>query len=135
MNDKRKVVVLPLVQGMTVQSNRTTSESYLLVELAGTETWGPMLDSIAALTVAKNSTANVWWEAVVSWTNDGVNVNTPFTGLCGSGITADGQAIQTAVTSGFGGRILKFGIGVKNSTGTALESAVVWVWLVFTFKS
>lgn len=91
MNDQRKVVVLPLVQGMTIQSNRTTTETFFQVDLPGTELWGPFLQSVQALTVTKNATANVWWEAGLTWTNDGVNMNTPFTGLCGSGITADGQ--------------------------------------------
>lgn len=135
MNDKRKVLVVPLVQSMTVQTNRTTTETYLQVDCPGTEHLGPHLESIQALSVTKNCTANMWWEAVVSWTNDGVNLNTPFTGLCGAGITADGQAIQTAVTSGFGGRIMRFGIGVKNASGSSLESAVIWVWLVLTFKT
>lgn len=135
MNEKRKVVVLQLCNRTTIQSNRTTTETYLQVDLDGTESWGPYLESIQALTVTKNATANLWWEAVVTWTNDGVNPNTPFTGLCGAGITADGQAIQTAVTSGFGGRIMKFAIGVKNASGSALESGLIWVWLVMTFKT
>lgn len=39
------------------------------------------------------------------------------------------------MTTGFGGRIIKFGIGVKNNSGTALESAVISVWIVFVFQT
>lgn len=129
-----KVVMKQLVAQMAIQTDKTGTMSYLQVDLPGTEEWGPYLESIQALTVTINSTANLYWDCICSWTNDGVNVETPFTSLTG-GITDDGQTVESAVTSGFGGRLLRFAIGCKNSAGTELESGVISVWLVFTFKT
>lgn len=135
MVPQTKVVVKKLVAQMSVQTDGSTSESYLQLDLPGTEEWGPYLESIQALTVTKNATPQLWWELIVSWSNDGVSPATPFTALTGSGISSDDQTVETAVTSGFGGRIMRFAIGCKNQSGTNVETALVWVWLVFTFKS
>lgn len=40
MKDGRKVVVLPLAQRMTIQTNKTTTETYFQLDLEGTESWG-----------------------------------------------------------------------------------------------
>lgn len=130
-----KVIVLPLVAQMTIQTNKTTTTTYLQVLLEGTEQWGPHLESIQALTVSTNLTANMNWGVYIFGSNDGANPMTPPTALCGSGINSDGQTVETAVTSGFGARIMRFTIGCENSIGTDLESGLIWVWLVFTFKS
>lgn len=134
LNKWTKVAVIPMCERVNLQSDRSTSYTYVYQDVKELETMGPYIESMSALTVTKNRTSNHEWKVVAVWSIDGVTANTPFTDVCGA-ISADAQAINTAITSGFGGRILKFALAVRNSSGAALESAIVSVWLVVVFKT
>jgi hypothetical protein len=122
------------VSNLTVQSDRTTSYSFLQIELPEAEGYGPYLSSIRVLTVGRNRTANHLWKVVAQWSLDG----TTFSNVDLSGVvSANGQLIHPAVNTGdvLTAPILRFAVGVANSTGTALEQATCSGWGVFTFQT
>ena len=98
----QKTVVLPLCERFLLQSDRTASYSYTPMPLEEAEEYGPYLESMYAMVVGKNRTANFDWKVVCTWSNDGQNFNTPFTDISAA-ITVDGQSNTTAITSGFQG--------------------------------
>ncbi len=132
----QKVMVIPLVERMLLQTDRTTTFSYQAVELDEAAQLGPHIESLRVLTVTKNRTANHAWRVDLTWSHDGMSLALPFIALSAE-MTADAQVIHTEYTSSanFCARFLKIGIGARNSTGAAAESAIVSAWLVVTFKS
>ena len=54
----QKVMVIPLVERMLLQTDRTTTFSYQAVELDEAAQLGPHIESLRVLTVTKNRTAN-----------------------------------------------------------------------------
>ena len=132
----QKVMVIPLVERLLLQTDRTTTYSYQAVDLNEFAELGPHIETLRVLTITKNRTANHAWRVDLTWSHDGMSLAVPFIALSAE-MTADAQVIHTEYTSSanFCARILKIGLGARNSTGAAAESAIVSAWLVVTFKS
>ena len=129
-----KVRVLPFIAKMQLQSDGTTTPSYIDVPLAEALEWGPFLDSVQVQTSTENRTAQFTWRVVFWWSIDGRRWNGPVDLF--SAVSANQDEIQTAysTTTNFGIQ-MRYGIAVANASGTNIERAVCSAVLVFTFKS
>lgn len=131
-----KVFVAPAFYKMQLQTDGTTTVTYIDLDLPDIIELGPYLESITAHTSTENKTTNFTWRISFYWSVDGRrwNPTTPIDLF--SGIAANGDVIQTAysTTTNFGLK-MRFCIAVANASGTAVERAVCSCALAFTFKS
>lgn len=134
---QQKVILLPLFYKKQLQTDGTTTFSYLDIELPQAVEYGPYLDSIVAYTTTENKTANFSWKISFYWSIDGRRwnpTNTPVDLF--SAITANADTIHPAYsTSTTFGLRMRFVVSVANTSGTAIERAVCGAVLAFIFKS
>ncbi|MCK6507744.1 hypothetical protein L6R53_30985 [Myxococcota bacterium] len=131
-----KVVVVPFAQQYLLTSDGSQNWRYIELDNAQYVGWGPHLDSITAHTQTQTRTAAHRWKLVM-WTSiDGKTWSTTPVDLFANPITANGDLIHPPFSdkSWFGIHI-KLGLAVSNSSGTAIESAVVTAVGAFEFKS
>jgi hypothetical protein len=104
-------------------------------ELGGVRLLGPMFESITAHTYTHIRTTNGRWKVVFWWSYDGNTWNNPQEDVCPE-ISTLGQAIHNpyTTTSKFGIH-MRYGIGVRSSTGSGPESVNVSGTLVFVFRT
>ena len=124
-NSGQKVLVVPAFYKMQLQTDGTTTATYIDLDLPSVTDLGPYLESVTAHTMTENKTANFTWRMVFYWSMDGRQWN-PATPIdLFSGIAANGSVIQTAytTTTNFGVK-LRFAIAVVNASGAAIERAV-----------
>ena len=135
---QQKVILLPLFYKKQLQTDGTTTFSYMDVELPQAAEYGPYLDSIVAYTTTENKTNNFSWKISFYWSNDGRRWN-PINNIpvdLFSAITANADTIQPAYsTSTTFGLKMRFVVSVANTGGTAVERAVCGAVLAFIFKS
>lgn len=95
---------------------------------------GTNFESIQVHTATESRTSNFTWRVVFWWSVDGRRWNGPVDLF--SAVSANSDVIQTAysTTTTFGLQ-MRYGIGLANASGTAIERAVCTASLVFTFKS
>ncbi len=129
-----KVRVVGFIQKMQLQTDGTTTPSYIDIQLPEALEWGPYLDSLQVQTSTENRTAQFTWRVVFWWSIDGRRWNGPVDLF--SAVSANQDVIQTAysTTTNFG-LYMRYGIAVANASGTNIERAVCSATLVFTFKS
>lgn len=130
-----KVMIIRIADAARLQSNSSTSWSYLELDLPEIEDLGPYIESIVVHTNTVGATANHAWKLVTWWTLDDRNFIGP-TDVFAPIVAGSGPAIQPAFTtaSAFGLR-MRYALAVRNNTGTAPETAAVDAWLQITFKS
>ena len=133
-NGQPKVRVLPFIAKMQLQTDGTTTPSYIDIELPEALEFGPWLESIQVQTSTENRTAQFTWRVVFWWSIDGRRWNGPVDLF--SAVSANQDVIQTAYsTSTSFGLYMRYGLAVANASGTNIERAVCSATLVFTFKS
>ena len=133
----QKVVVLPLFYKKQLQTDGTTTFSYIDIELPQAYEWGPYLESITAHCTTENRTTNFSWKISFFWSTDGRRWNPTSTPLdLFSAVSSNTDTIQTpyTTTSTFGLK-MRYVISVANTSGTAIERAVCGCARAFTFKS
>ena len=134
---QQKVVVLPMFHKKQLQTDGTTTFTYIDVELPQATDWGPYLESIVAYTTTESKTANFSWKVGFFWSMDGRRWNPSSTPVdLFSAITTNADTVQTAysTTTNFGLK-MRFVICVANASGSAIERAVCSCALSFVFKS
>lgn len=130
----QKVVLLAALTKEQVQTDTTTSDSYIdLSSLDAAREWGIHLSSVTCFTLTENATANFRWKLGFFWSIDGRKWSATPIDLF-SFISANGDVIQTAVTSGFA-PLMRYVLIVKNASGAALERGVLTCGVAFEFKS
>ena len=129
-----KVKVFPICFKKQVQTDGSTTPSYIDLKLDAALLFGPYLESIQVHTATENRTSNFQWNLVFWWSLDGRQWEGPVDLF--TAITANGAVIQPAYTTTTQlGLQMRYGLAVANTSGTAIERAVVCSALVFTFKS
>lgn len=129
-----KVRVLPVFYKKQLQTDGSTSWSYMDVDLPDAEGLGPYVESIIAYTSSESFTTSFQWKLVCYWSLDGRNWSTPTDVF--SAITGSSTTIQTAFSTASAlGPIMRYAIAVSNETGTAIERGVCSLALAFVFKS
>ena len=131
----QKVITLLIADRVLLQTDGTTTSSVVPSDLPAVLDWGPHIESVRAVTITWNRTTNHRWKVIVTWSNDGNNYQTPVEIF--SAIVADGQTVENeyTTTDNLSGLNLRFGLANSNVTGSAVESAMVSCWLIFTFKT
>lgn len=130
-----KVVVVPFAYQYLLSSDGTTNWRYIELDNAQYLAWGPHLDGITPHTQAASRTAAHQWKVVLWHSIDGKTWNGPVD-LFATPIAANGEVIQAQFTDATAmGIHIKLGLAVRNSAGTAIESAVVSAVGAFEFKS
>lgn len=133
-NGFQKVRVQSFVQKMQLQTDGSTTPSYIDIEVPDALEWGPYLESIQVQTATENRTSQFTWRVVFWWSIDGRRWNGPVDLF--SAVSANQDVIQTAYSTGTAfGLYMRYGIGLANASGTNIERAVCSATLVFTFKS
>lgn len=133
----QKVVLLPLFFKKQLQTDGTTTFSYIDVDLPQALEWGPYLESIQAHTTTENRTTNFSWKVGFFWSMDGRRWNPTSTPVdLFSALATNTDTVQTAYTTNttFGLK-MRYVIAVANTGGTNVERAVCGCVLAFTFKS
>ncbi len=94
----------------------------------------PFAASMKLHTVARQTTAACEWKVVFCWSADGNDWSSAVD--LHSAISADGQSITTpyATLANFG-RLARFGVSARASSGTGQEGAVASAWLEITWRS
>ena len=111
--------------------------TYHEIDLPEVANWGPHLFSIIAHTNSEYMSTNFTWKLVFWRSNDGktwvpTTPNDLFQVI--SIGTRDGDILQAAFsTSSEFGLHIKFGIAVKNGSGSAIETGVISAALAFNF--
>ena len=127
------VRVIPLLTEQPVTTDGTTTFRYIPLDLPEVAEWGPHLAQIMAAVETRNVTANFQWKIVMYWSMDGSEWEGPVD-LFGALSSGPGRSIQAAFTDrGKLGPVMRFALGVANTTGAAIESAEVSCTLFFEF--
>ena len=131
----RKVLVTQLISEAALDTDGTTACSFTDTDCEMLENLGPYIESVRALTVIRNRTANFELGVHFSWSHLGRTFSTPV--IIQTALAANGEVISGdySTSANFCGLKLKALIGVRNATGTARESGQVSAWLVVTLKS
>ncbi len=133
----QKVVLIPLFYKKQLQTDGTTTFSYIDIDLPQAVDWGPYLESITAHTSTESKTANFSWKIGFFWSFDGRRWNPASTPIyLFSAITTIVDTVQTpySTVANFGLK-MRYVIAVANTSGTNIERAVCGCALAFTFKS
>ena len=134
---QQKVVLIPLFYKKQLQTDGTTTFTYIDVDVPQAAEYGPYLESIVAYTTTESKTANFSWKIGFFWSLDGRRWNPASTPIdLFSAITSNADTIQTAysTTTNFGLK-MRFVVATANTSGTAIERAVCGAVLAFIFKS
>ena len=96
---------------------------------------GPFLAAITVHAQLKNKTANFEFEVQGQWSYDG-ETWTPFANALAGPITADGQTVSSKYTTASDfGLFIRIRVGVKPTTGTAIESGLISLTASFELLS
>lgn len=126
--------VVPFLADQPVSTDATTNFRYIPIDLPEVAEWGPYLMEIVAAIETRNVTANFEWKIVHYWSMDGSEWEGP-TDLFGALSSGPGRAIQTAYnTRTKFGPLMRFALAVRNTTGSAVESAEVSCTCYFDFR-
>lgn len=129
-----KTLIMPLLRNFRSETNGTTSYSYVELDIPEIEHLGPYLEGVKVHTETMGRTTNHAWTIVVNNSLDGKawgNEAALF-----SDLVADGQAVQAKYTTAtsFGTR-MRLSLAQKNTTGAAVESAMVSAVAFFYFRT
>ncbi len=111
--------------------------SYVLVRVSPKqlENIGPFLDGIIAYAICRDKSANFEFKLIGEWSNDGETWSA-FGGDIVPATTANGQVVSANYTTAQDfGLYVRFLVGVKPSTGTAIETGVLTLALGLQLKS
>jgi hypothetical protein len=133
----QKTVILPFAtnRALTVPGTGTSYDTFELDdELGGARHFGPALESITGHTFTHVRTTNARWKVVFWWSYDGNTWSTPVDLF--TEISALGQVIHTPYTLATTFAIhMRYGLGVRSSTGSGPESVNVSGALAFVFRT
>ncbi len=113
-----------------LETDGTTTTRYQIVSRPDLQHIGPYLCSVQLMTLTSNRTSNHQWKAVLEYSGDDRNwyPSTPLD-LC-PWVTEDGHVIHPPVYgANFSAPFVRLSLATANSTGTARESASLWLWL------
>ncbi len=133
----QKVVMVELFRDLTLTSKGdATNWSYRDLELDWLLRLAPCLDEIKPYTNTTGSTANHMWKVVLWSSYDGRIWSTNPTDLFSAITAGSGSQVQTPFTgTAQAGPLLRAGVGVKNSTGAAIETANVSCTVGLVFRT
>ena len=127
------VKLVPLLFRQPVQSSGSNSEwRYYEIDISkhGVDRLGPFTKELVVHSNTEEVTSFVEWKVVLWWSTDGLVWSSPVDLI--TAVSANGQSIHAPFTDGAKlGIHLRMGIACKNSSGTAIESAVVTAAVAF----
>jgi len=135
MSCKPPVRMVPLLKEKLLTTNGTGS--YVLMRIGPQQLWGigPLLDGITLYGILRDKSANFEYKVVGEWSNDG-ETWTAFGGDILGPTSANGQVVSAEFTVALDfGLYVRLMVGVKPTTGTAIETGVLSLTARFRLKS
>lgn len=136
---QQKVLVVELFADLFQQTDGTVNYTYTELDVPEVQDLGPRIESLYVMHITRNRTVLVGaghaWNVFATWSISGRTWSTPVALM--ADVTANGEALGSVYSThtGYGGRVLKFLTGCKNSTAGARENAQTSAWVAITLKS
>jgi hypothetical protein len=128
-----QTIVWPLAEARQINTDGTAGNTLIDVTTAEIERLSPYVASIQAYTAMENKSANFRWKVIFQGSTTGRTFGS-ITDLFAF-VTSNAEATQTAYTStdNLGVRT-RWGISCSASSGTAVESGIIWCYLAFRLR-
>jgi hypothetical protein len=128
-----QTLVFPLAQARQINTDGTAGSTIIDASSPEIEQLGPYVASVQAFTAMENKSTNFRWKVQFQGSITGRTYNT-ITDLFAF-VTSNGEAAQTAYTAVENlGLRTRWGLVCSPSTGTAVESGIVWCYLAFRLR-
>lgn len=133
----RKVVTLVACEATYLETDGSTSDRYVVLDLPELSHLGPEISAIRAITKTSNRTSAHQWRAVIEYSVDGRDWGPATPTPLFANLATNGQGPQTEITDAdkFCAPLLRVSLATSNASGTGRESAYVWLILVVTLKT
>lgn len=130
----KQSIVWPVVEAYQLSSDGTTTGRAVDVTLPPYDRLGPYVQSVQAYTAMEGRTANFRFKAQAAGSTTGRSYATAVDLF--AWLFANAETTETAYTTvGNLGMQTRFALVGSNTVGTAIESAVVWLYLVFRLRT
>lgn len=136
----RKVIVVRLCRDKFVETDGTTTERVIVLDFPQAEvvaSWGPLLESIRAVTNTENRTTEFQWRVALQVSFDGRTWGPASPTGVSPFQVANGMLINAPLTNQdlFAAPYLRLVITAKNGQGANRESGSVGADVHFVFRS
>ena len=130
----RQSIVWPIAEGLQLSSDGTTGARSLDVTAFPYSGLAAYVQSVQACTATESKSANARWKVQASGSTTGRTYNTAVDLF--AYLSANGETTETAYTSVSNlGLTTRYALVCSNVSGTAVESVVVWCYLVFRLRT
>lgn len=130
----KQTIIWPALEGELLTTDGLTTGRAQDITRPPFDEIAPFIQSVTACTAMENKTANFKYKGQAQGSTTGRTYNTAVD-ICGY-ITANGETTENAYTSVTNlGLKTRWAVMTANGTGAAIESAVVWLYLVFRLRT
>ncbi len=130
----RQTIVRPVVESYVLSSDGTTTGRTVDVTLPGYDRLGPFVQSVQVATACEGKSPNFRFKAQAAGSTTGRTYGTPFDLF--PWLSANAETTETAYTAVSNlGMFTRYGLVGANTAGTAIESGVIWLYLLIRLRA